>query len=84
MAAASGRVEPDIGLLVVDIGLLVADIEPFAAASTEDQRRPVARTATGHLWLQSVVRTVVGLAVSGTGVGGRLAGPMAVVVVQRT
>lgn len=84
MAAASGRIESGIERIVVDIGLPVVGIGRFAAASTGDRQRPVARTATGHLWLQAVVRTVVGLVVPGTGADGRLAGPTTVVAVQRT
>jgi len=83
-AAASERLELDIGWLVVDIGLLVAGIGRFAAASTVYQWRSVERTATGHLLLRAVVRTADGLAESGTGAGARLAGPMTVVEVRRT
>lgn len=83
-AAASGQIEPGIGRLVVDNGPLVVGIGLFAAASTGDRRRSVAHTATGHPWLQAVVRIVVGLVEPGTGAGGRLAGSMTVIAVRRT
>jgi len=85
VAAASVPVGPDIGRSAVDIGRHSAGIGRFAAASTGDRRRPVARTATARQWRPAVVqRTAIALAAAGTGAGDRLAGPKTAVAVRRT
>jgi len=84
-AAAAVPVGPGIGRSAVDIGRLVDGIGRFAAASTGDRRRPVARTATARQWRRAVVqRIAIALAAAGTGADDRLAGPETAIAVRRT